>query len=252
MNGQLYNLIKVIDLSNKSLKNMIIDNYKEDKYISSVLFEVPMDNSFINKVFNRNEIKAVASSLMEWCEYLKLRKCKKVYAILGINDNDRNLSAFANGVSGQAMVCVYNKYFEVWRNSFKYNEKNWDVKYSMSEKVNGEFFLEDVDYKWAINSLIESYLQIGNFALEIKEEHWAKFFYNGKENLERMMNNENFDIENLLSNIKWPFGGMGSWNDSPPYSAYQCGKEDEFKFVSDKLYKSLHEAIEAILNKNSV
>lgn len=61
MNRQLYNLIKVIDLSNKALKNIMIDNYKEDKYINSVLFEVPMENSFINKVFNRNEIKAVAS-----------------------------------------------------------------------------------------------------------------------------------------------------------------------------------------------
>jgi len=37
-----------------------------------VLFEAPMDNSFINKVIDRNEIKVVASSLMEWCEYLKM------------------------------------------------------------------------------------------------------------------------------------------------------------------------------------
>ncbi|WP_053957618.1 hypothetical protein [Inediibacterium massiliense] len=250
MNGQLYHLIKVIDSSNKSLKNKKIDKYEDEKYIKSVLFKTTVDNSFISKLFRENKIKVVARSLMEWYEYLKVRNCKRVYAKLVVNADDRNLSAFANGVSGQFMICIYNGYYEVWRNVFEYNEKNWDVQYHMIQKINEKFILEDVDHNEAIDNLIECYLRIGNFALEIKEEHWSKFFYSGKEHLERMKNDEEFDIEQLLVNIKWPFGGMGSWNDSPPYSAHQLGREDEFKLVSDKLYKAIHTAVEATLNKS--
>ena len=77
MNGQLYHLIKVIDLSNKALKNVKIDKYKDEKYINSVLFETVVDNSFISKIFKKDEIKIIAKSLTEWGEYLKLRHCKR-------------------------------------------------------------------------------------------------------------------------------------------------------------------------------
>lgn len=85
--------------------------------------------------------------------------------------------------------------------------------------------------------------------MEIKEDQWAKFFHSGKEALVGMRSSEQFDIDQLLLGIKWPFGGMGSWNDSPPYTAYQFGREAEFNLLSDNLYKAIHAAIEAILNK---
>lgn len=248
MNGQLYNLIKIIDLSNKAIRDEHLDNYEKEKYINSIIFETVEDSSLMNKIFKQNKMKVVAKSLKEWCKYIRSKKCKQVYVQLGVSTDDRNLSAFANGVSGQVMICIYNGYYEVWRNVFEYNEKSWDVRYQLLQKINGEFTLVNVDYCRAIENLIESYQRIANFALEIKEEHWAKFFYSGKENLERIKSKGEFNIEQLLTGIQWPFGGMGSWNDSPPYSAHVLGKEDEFKLVSDNLYKGILVAIEAILN----
>ena len=250
MNGQLYHLIKVIDSSNKALKNMKIDKYKDEIYINSVLFETIIDNSFMSKIFKKGEIKVIAKSVIEWHEHLKVKNCKRVYAKLGVSADDRNLSGFANGVSGEVMVCIYNDYYEVWRNEFHHNDKSWDIRYQMIQKNKGEFIIVDVDYNRAIDNLIECYLKIGDFAQDIKEEHWAKFFYSGKENLERIKSNKEIEIEQLVANIKWPFGGMGSWNDSPPYSAYQLGREEDFKLISDNLYKTIHAAIEATLNKS--
>lgn len=155
MNGQLHHLIRVIDLSNKALKGINIDEYKDEKYISSVLFKTIVNDSFIYKMLKRNEVKIVAKSPVAWCKYLKSRNCERVYAKLNISEGNRNLSAFANGTSGEFMICIYNGYYEVWRNEFKYNEKSWDVQYNMIQKISGKFIVDNCDYKQSIDDLIE-------------------------------------------------------------------------------------------------
>lgn len=248
MDGQLHHLIKVIDLSNRALQNMSLDKYKEDDYINSVLFEMMIEKSPKSKV-NKPDIKVVANSLPEWYDYLKSRNCKRVYARLGINPDDRLLSAFANGMSSRFMICVYNDFFEVWRNVFLDHEQGWDVRYQRLYKCNEEFIFAEVDCNEAIDHLIECYQRIGDFALEIDFEYWAEFFYTGKRKLETIKKNGEFDAELLLANIQWPFGGMMSWNDSPPYYAYDLGKEDDYNIVSDNLFKAIHVAFEATVNK---
>lgn len=249
MDGQLHHLIKVVDLSNRALQNMQLDKYQEDEYIYSVLFEIMMENSLKSKMLNKPDIKIVAKSLPEWYDYLKSRNCKRVYVRLEINSDDRLLSAFANGVSGRVMICVYDDFFEIWRNVFLVHGQGWNVRYQRLQKCNGVFNFDHVDCNHAIDHLIECYQRIGDFALVINFEYWANFFYTGKEKLEAMKKNGEFDAEQLLANIQWPFGGMGWWNDSPPYYAHDLGKEDEYDIVTDNLFKAIHVALEATVNK---
>ncbi|WP_025704156.1 hypothetical protein [Paenibacillus graminis] len=46
----------------------------------------------------------------------------------------------------------------------------------------------------------------------------------------------------------WVFGGMGSWNDSPPYSAYVHGREQEFNILSARLYETLVQCARGSVN----
>jgi hypothetical protein len=49
----------------------------------------------------------------------------------------------------------------------------------------------------------------------------GKFFSLWQKNLERIKSNGEFNIEQLVTNIMWPFGGMGSWNDTPPFYVHK-------------------------------
>lgn len=45
------------------------------------------------------------------------------------------------------------------------------------------------------------------------------------------------------SNISDVFGGMGSWNDSPPCYAYEKGLENEYKNLSSELLTQIRLAL---------
>ncbi|KWX77466.1 hypothetical protein AML91_07880 [Paenibacillus jilunlii] len=46
----------------------------------------------------------------------------------------------------------------------------------------------------------------------------------------------------------WVFGGMGSWNDSPPYSAYSHQREQEYNILSARLYETLVQCARGAVN----
>ncbi|MCR5721847.1 MAG: hypothetical protein K6G72_05855 [Lachnospiraceae bacterium] len=44
------------------------------------------------------------------------------------------------------------------------------------------------------------------------------------------------------------FGGMGSWNDSPPYMAHKKGLSREYDILSQELYVQTREAVMFAVN----
>ncbi|MDE6742896.1 MAG: hypothetical protein K2J95_03340 [Lachnospiraceae bacterium] len=52
------------------------------------------------------------------------------------------------------------------------------------------------------------------------------------------------------SSIADVFGAMGSWNDGPPYSAYEKGLEDDYEKLSNELLKQIRLAALYAINEN--
>lgn len=147
------------------------------------------------------------------------------------------------------MICVYDNNYEVWKNSFHHNGTSWDVTYQYVGFFKGNYEVTKKSIDLELNKLVEYYHMLSEFALEIEENHWVDYFDKAKEKIKQIKNRE--DINELLGSIMSPFGGMGSWNDSPPYSAHSKGLEKQFEEYSNNLYNQIHIVLEAVCNKNS-
>jgi hypothetical protein len=248
MNGQLYNLLKTVNHLNLVVTSKQFIQFNYEQYIDSLSFEVCEEKDFLNRLLNKsNELKVV--NLEKFIKYLLSNECLNVVTNLSINNDDRNKSAYANGVSGQVMICNYANHYEVWRNNFNHNGEGWDVCYTFIGTNKGKFEPIKRDIKIELDKLIRCYMMLSEFATEIEEDHWANFFNKGKLKMEQI--NEDDDVETYIDQMMSPFGGMGSWNDSPPYSAHEKGLDDEFKRNSDELYRQMHIVLESVCNKSS-
>ncbi|OKP86116.1 hypothetical protein A3842_06865 [Paenibacillus sp. P3E] len=103
--------------------------------------------------------------------------------------------------------------------------------------------------------------QIGDLAYTIEESFWSDHFF---EPAKSVLNGTGIAAQlsfhlpdiykdqarTLLNAVykAWVFGGMGSWNDSPPYSAYQHDREQEFNTISARLYETLVQCARGAVN----
>ena len=237
MNGQLYNLLRIASYSNHHLIDTPFD-FPEEKYIGSIQF---IDNT-----------KTRCTDLIEWQSDLKSKQCHRVYVKLIVKDDDRNKSGFVNASAGQFLICDFLTYFEIWRNDFEIVEGKWQVTYRLVKTIQECFKTDETPYLDVLNKTIKAYNTLAHFASDIDETHWSKFFITGYDNLMGYKEKQVFEIYQLVELIQWPFGAMGSWNDSPFYSAHEKNRSDDFDLFSDRLFVSIHQLLEATINVTSV
>ncbi|MNC34805.1 hypothetical protein D3C75_832590 [compost metagenome] len=103
--------------------------------------------------------------------------------------------------------------------------------------------------------------QIGELADAIEENFWTSNFF---EPARGILNEKgpaaqlSFHLpavykdqaRTLLNAVykAWVFGGMGSWNDSPPYSAHLHDREQEYNLLSARLYEALVQCARGAVN----
>ena len=78
---------------------------------------------------------------------------------------------------------------------------------------------------------------ISALAEAIGELHWKRAFF---DKAVRTLENESLPFEERLElacEQSHVFGGMGSWNDSPPFSAAEYGLLTEFETATEALYE---------------
>ena len=78
---------------------------------------------------------------------------------------------------------------------------------------------------------------ISTLAEAIGELHWKRAFF---DKAAQTLENESMPFEErlrLACEQSHVFGGMGSWNDSPPFSAHEHGLSDEFEKTTSALYE---------------
>jgi hypothetical protein len=262
MNGEVIMLAKIVSNA-KAYLNDIDTIYKEDQYVESVRFLIASPPNFVDKIIGRknSDFKVISNSIRDWFEYLKNNKVQDIKILLGNPERqDVNLSAFANGISEWMMITkIERENYFVWYKKWEFDTeiKKWKVEfygYNVKDYVEPKTYeLESV-----VDDVRASLMAVSNLARKINEDFWADYFIKALNILEdnSMVKSDILPSvyspisHKLLATIRkgWCFGGMGSWNDSPPYAAHQMGLDEDFKNITEQLYKSYLNSIEAIVN----
>ncbi len=262
MNGELLDLVQ-ISSNAKAFLNGGSYNYVVPQYTESVRFFIKGKPTFLESLVRgkNQEFTEVASSVTNWYEYLKEFDTKDVLLSLGmVEEQDVSLSAFANGVPKWSILTKDNKDLVVaWYRRWYRDEyiNKWHVElYGVPAVITRSGLIESTD--GLKETMISSLSDIIELSKNIKEESWAKFFENAKNKLiaEEDIISKNISCSypelnhRLIEAVSsgWCFGGMGSWNDSPPYSAHVLGLDEEFKRVTENLYSTYLKAIEGTVN----
>lgn len=261
MNGELLHMIKIATNSNAYLNNKDIVEEDKDRY-GSVNFYIMNEPSIINKIlkFKGNKFELVANGEKEWYKYLSKRRIMKSYLNLGsTSSDDINLSAFANGLSKWIVVTKSVDINISWHKKWSFDEKlkKWHIEY-----FGVPFKLSNITHTKDSSELIQllnnSLREISDFARKIEFDSWGEYFEKGITLLYSAPNKDSKvlpysysnDSHRLLQSIlgSWCFGGMGSWNDSPPYYAHEKGLEEEYNRITSQLYNSFLMVLECIVN----
>lgn len=93
--------------------------------------------------------------------------------------------------------------------------------------------------------------KIEQLAEQIGETGFAAIFKSQAEKLQKPVEDNEMLCERLFDVAcgAWVFGGMGSWNDSSPFLAYEKGLEAEYDRLTNELYHHINLALRYSANQ---
>lgn len=177
---------------------------------------------------------------------------------------DRNILGFSN-TGGDSIVCFWdNKTVTYFTSGWEFDRDNkgWVVLYEEHEWKDAPpgkpMFVNRVEEFRQVLSDIEV------FAKRIDCNGFARIFHRAYEALCDSAGEQGDKSEDNIPDAVPDryrgvyraimdadvFGAMGSWNDSPPYYAYQKGLEKEYNSLSDKLLEQLRYNLMYIVNES--
>jgi|GEM_PF-3416325 len=264
MNGEIHHLLLLASYANMFLLKNILEIPKP--YDNNKQYNVKFIKSKHRTILSRLVSGSVSFDTISWFKDIKRRNCIGVKILNGRSTNDERItSAYVGGGRRWGIICLYNSTTELWTPGWELESKppntKWEITYNMSKL---KFDIDSFNFNHSVNidALSErlkiSLSNISKLAEEIGEVPWKdNFFDKGLKILEGKIVEEN-KLPNIYSNqaqrivsavySAWVFGGMGSWNDSPPYSAHTHGKETEFNLLSGNLYETMMDCIEGAIN----
>lgn len=248
MNGEVAELCALTACARIALKSGAEPEYSMGKYISS--------ERFVFLPQGHREI--VEDSVEKWYGRLKASGLNDIFMLLP--GRDRVLNAYSNA-NGGCIVCFFDSghvtYFTSrWR--FDDIKKSWDIEFSESEwsdppRSKPIFDDNTEEFKAALSD-------IAQLAERIDQGSWADIFRRAGEILDgrrecedRFLNFPDIPEKNRRMYCAAAkadvFGGMGSWNDSPPYYAYEKGLTDEYNRFSNELFSQIQRALLYAVNR---
>lgn len=241
MNGETRELCLLTAAARSALKSGADLNYKMPKYVNSEKFVFLYENG-----------EVVEKSAEKWFERLKLTGLEDIFMLLPVSARDREIHGFSNS-SGGCIVCFYNSgkvtYFILkWK--FDQNKRFWSIEYFENEWNNAP--KEKPKFKDNTNEFKKVLSEIAQFAVKIDQPFWTGYFNKALDILENGLSDEGDEISELPEKNQRlsyaaekadVFGGMGSWNDSPPFYAEEKGLSDEYARLSNKLFVQIKLAL---------
>ncbi|MFD1175936.1 hypothetical protein ACFQ3W_06395 [Paenibacillus puldeungensis] len=257
MNGEIHHLMLIASHANRCLVDKQLEKlkpYDDDKHYR-VQFIKP-----------NNMLKGTQTeyNTISWLQDLKNRDCKGVMILNNSKSKDERItSAFVGGGRKWSLICLFDNTKELWLPSWELENKppntKWQITYNLLDPdldINLEN--DHVNLDELSDRLKNALSNISQLAEDIDEEFWKESFFDkalqiveGKLVKENQLPDIYSDQAQRIINAvysSWVFGGMGSWNDSPPYSAQLHGKEKEFSLFSDTLYETMMDCIEGAVN----
>lgn len=253
MNGELYQICCLALAAKKALKEGSTISYVPDKYIKRIEFQFLPEK----KLFHESAPKA--DNVGSWFEQCLKRGLQDVMLYVPVSVKDRNLLGFSN-MSRSLLVCFFKNrspgcFTPRWE--FDSAQKVWYVLYTEYEwkdlpKDKPRFTDNSNDFKAVLT-------EIEKLARMIACDGFAGIFQKAFSVLE----GDRDTIKNPVlpqipeknrrlfeaACIADVFGGMGSWNDSPPYMAHEKGLDNEYERLSGELLTQIRLAILYAVNE---
>lgn len=207
------------------------------EYIHSLSFQF-LKASF----FSLNTIDGFAS----WKKELLRKQKTEAFIILpAIALEEWQYSGFSNATK-QGIYLKSRETESLWTSTWTFNEsvKKWVVTYK-------EYQVTLPETLYRPNSNIEVFKEtlknIAMLAHDMDEFSWEKMFIHAYERL----TDSSLTISERLEQAVYKsavFGGMGSWNDSPPYSAHVHNLSTEYEQLTRQLYEQRKIALMVAIN----
>ncbi|WP_379152959.1 hypothetical protein [Paenibacillus sp. sgz5001063] len=245
MNGELHQLLLITALGNGYLISGADASNAEMEHMESIEVQFIAESGGKGRTWP------------EWLAELRNNGCRRLmlngmssevsgssstYSAAGVPTGVTSL-----GTSGESL------WKADWRMDKYGSQTKWKVIYTEQKLLDGQKgnreFLPLSDLSGKLEAVLR---QIGDLASEIGESFWTEHFF---EPAGQVLNGTgpavqlsftlpdiyNDQARTLLNAVykAWVFGGMGSWNDGPPYSAYQHDREQEYSELSARLYEIL-------------
>jgi len=160
---------------------------------------------------------------------------------------------------GTALDTIWRPHWQVHRYPTKVT---WDVSYTAepyeASRQAQHAFKPLSEYTAHLQKVLE---QISIFAGQIDQQFWQTNFFepamqilNGSKDapklafeLPEVYSEEAYRLLNTVYKA-WVFGGMGSWNDEPAYTARHHQVEQQYQHLSAQLYTALLQSAQAAVN----
>lgn len=169
---------------------------------------------------------------------------------------DINLIAFSNGFRDCVIETKFKDATSVWIKNWTFDsaERMWDVSYTERPLKEGSFPEIAADPTMDFRAVL---LKIHDLAGHLGLEWFAERFQSAEEILmERALSNCPYNEmppknRRMFSAAQtaYVFGGMGSWNDSPPYLAGEKGLADEYVRLTNELFRQIMRALMYAVNE---
>jgi len=261
MNGELHQLLLLAANANRYLH---MNEYRP--------FDGFGDRNVFNLAFYDEDGQPIptmpaADPVKSWIKDLKKRRCRGVLVIqTGTPGNERESSGFIGGGRRWILVARFDGFDEHWSAHWQLGQRapatRWDIAYRCRRTTSMTIDPNTYNLEASKRRLEQALTNIGELAHEIGEEHWKINFFDaalgileGTVSFKRKLpESYSEQAQRVCAAVYrcWVFGGMGSWNDVPPYSAHEHGKSAEFDAYSDTLYDAMQNALEAAVNEAAV
>ncbi len=254
MNGETAELCALTANAKYALKHGCRLNYTTDKYVNSEIFRfLPRE---LPGCPENKEI--LERSARDWFERLLSLELTDIFMLLPGNADNRMVHGFAN-TQGGCILCFFKSglvtfFTSEW--SFDKEIRMWNIEFTEREwedpPSGAPRFSDNTD------AFAEVLKLIARLAVRIEERYWADIFQKAKDILD---GNSEYDKTRLPDlperNLRMysaaakadVFGAMGSWNDSPPYSAHEKGLSDDYNRLSDELFIQIQKALLFAVNE---
>ena len=239
MNGEIAQICDITIAAKNALKTKNKIAYIPSKYENKIEF-----------LFTENY---KAKNVNEWYDYCIEKGLEYIKFLMPISVKDPNLLGFVN-TSQAGLVCFFkNNLINYFIPNWQHKNNGWNIIYTEHKwenppKKKPKFYDNTEDFKNVLG-------RIATFADKIDFQNFTNIFIeafdmlNGK-NIENNYYKKFFSLlpernARLFcsAGISDVFGGMGSWNDSPSWYAYEKGLENEYNNLSNELLTQIRLAL---------